>query len=101
VTQVEAYRTEAAGLDVAECREWIARAGVGAVTFASPSSVTELAHALGAEDFGRLLSEAIAVAIGRTTARELTARGRSATVAEAATLRSLALTTFRLLQTRP
>jgi uroporphyrinogen-III synthase len=101
VTQVEAYRTEAAGLDVAECREWIARAGVGAVTFASPSAVTELAHVLGEEDFGRLLSEAIAVAIGRTTARELTARGRSATVAEAATLRSLAQTTFRLLQTRP
>jgi uroporphyrinogen-III synthase len=101
VTQVEAYRTEAAPLDVEECRAWIQRAGVGAVTFTSPSAVNELAQALGEEDFGRLLSEAIAVAIGRTTARELTARGRTATVAEAATLRGVALTTFRLLQTRP
>ena len=78
---------------------------IGIVCYASLGGsgvvATELAHALGEEDFGRLLSEAIAVAIGRTTARELTTRGRSATVAEAATLRSLALTTFRLLQTRP
>ena len=101
VTQVEAYRTEPAALDVRECRDWIRRAGVGAVTFTSPSAVNELAHALGEQDFGRLLSEAIAVAIGRTTARELTARGRAAAVAEAATLRGVALTTFRLLQTRP
>jgi uroporphyrinogen-III synthase len=101
VIQVEAYRTEPAALDVAACREWIHRDGVGAVTFASPSAVTELEQALGAEDFGRLLSEAIAVAIGRTTARELTTRGRAAAVAESATLRSLALTTFHLLQTRP
>lgn len=101
VTQVEAYRTDPAPLDVAACREWIHRAGVGAVTFASPSAVTELEQALGQEDFGRLLSEAIAVAIGRTTARELTARGRSASVADSATLRSLAQTTLRLLQTRP
>ena len=101
VTQVEAYRTEPAALDVAACREWIHRDGVGAVTFASPSAVTELEQALGSEDFGRLLSEAIAVTIGRTTARELTSRGRAAAVAESATLRSLALTTFHLLQTRP
>ena len=101
VTQVEAYRTEAAALDVAACREWIRRCGVGAVTFASPSAVTELEQALGEEDFGRLLSAAVAVAIGRTTARELTARGRAAAVADTATLHSLALTTFRLLQTRP
>jgi len=101
VTQVEAYRTEPAPLDVAACREWIHRAGVGAVTFASPSAVTELEQALGTEDFGRLLSEAIAVAIGRTTARELTVRGRAAAVADSATLRSLAQTTLRLLQTRP
>ena len=76
VTQVEAYRTEAAALDVADCREWIARAGIGAVTFASPSAVTELERALGEADFDRLLTDAIAVAIGRTTARE-THRARS------------------------
>ena len=100
VTQVEAYRTEGAALDVADCRAWIARDGVGAVTFASPSAVTELARALGEEDFQRLLSGAAAVAIGRTTARELAARGHTAVVAESATLQGLARTTLRLLQTR-
>jgi uroporphyrinogen-III synthase len=100
VTQVEAYRTEAAPLDLAECRAWIARGSIGAVTFASPSAVSELAEALGAGDFQRLLSGAAAVAIGRTTARELTTRGHAAVVAESATLHGLALTTLRLLQTR-
>jgi uroporphyrinogen-III synthase len=100
VTQVEAYRTDAAPLDVAECRDWIARGAIGAVTFASPSAVSELERALGEEDFGRLLASAAPVAIGRTTARELTARGLAATVAETATLHSLALTTLHLLQTR-
>jgi uroporphyrinogen-III synthase len=101
VTQVEAYRTEAATLDLSECRAWIARGAIAAVTFASPSAVTELAGALGAQDFQRLLSAAAAVAIGRTTARELSARGINAIVAESATLRGLALTTFRSLQARP
>jgi uroporphyrinogen-III synthase len=100
VTQVEAYRTEAAALDVAECRAWIERRGLGAVTFASPSAVTELARALGEEDFARLLDHAPPVAIGHTTARELAVRGRQATLAETATLHGLALTTYRLMQTR-
>lgn len=100
VLQVEAYRTDPAALDVAQCRAWIARDEVGAVTFASPSAVSELERALGAEDFSRLLSAAVPVAIGRTTARELASRGRPAAVAEHATLRSLALTTLQLLQTR-
>lgn len=100
VTQVEAYHTDAAALDVLECREWIARGTIAAVTFASPSAVTELARALGKEDFGRLVSAALPVAIGRTTARELAVRGARCAVAEVATLRSLALTTFQLLQTR-
>jgi uroporphyrinogen-III synthase len=100
VTQVEAYRTDAAPLNLAECREWIARAAVAAVTFASPSAVTELARSLGAEDFRRLLSSAAPVAIGRTTARELRARGHTAVIADPATLHGLAVTTLRLLQTR-
>ena len=100
VTQLEAYRTEAATLDLAECRAWIARDAIAAVTFTSPSAVNELAQALGEKDFRRLMSGAAAVAIGRTTARELTARGHAATVAESATLHGLAVTTFRLLQTR-
>ena len=100
VTQVEAYRTQAAILDVTECRAWIERGGIGAVTFASPSAVSELAQALGAADFQRLLGEAAAVAIGRTTAAELNAHGQQAVVAESATLHGLALTTLRLLQKR-
>ena len=100
VTQVVAYRTDAATLDVAECRAWIEKDALGAVTFASPSAVAELARALGERDFGRLLDQAPPVAIGRTTARELAAHGRSATLAETATLHGLALTTYRLMQTR-
>jgi uroporphyrinogen-III synthase len=100
VTQVEAYRTDAAPLNLPECREWIARAAVAAVTFASPSAVIELARSLGAEDFRRLLSSAAPVAIGRTTARELRARGHTAVIADPATLHGLAVTTLRLLQTR-
>lgn len=99
VSQVEAYRTGSAALDVAECHGWIARGAVAAVTFASPSAVTELAQALGAADFQRLLSDAAAVAIGRTTAQELRAHGHEAVIASAATLEGLAQTTFRLLQT--
>src|SRR2546429_1289032 len=100
VTQVEAYRTEAAALDVAQCRDWIARGGVGAVTFASPSAVTELARALGEEDFQRLLSGAAAGAIRAPHAPNPAPRGPTAVVAASATLQGLARTTHRLLQTR-
>ena len=101
VIQVEAYRTESSGaLDVDNCRSWIARGSVGAVTFASPSAVDELEHALGKDDFDRLLSAATPVAIGPTTARALTERGHTPALAESATLQGLAHTTHRLLQTR-
>jgi uroporphyrinogen-III synthase len=100
VTQVEAYRTDPAALDVADCKSWIERDAIGAVTFASPSAVIELERALGKADFERLLRNAAAVAIGPTTARELSDRGRAPVLAESATLRGLANTTFRLLQTR-
>jgi uroporphyrinogen-III synthase len=101
VTQVEAYRTESSSaLDVEDCRSWIARGCIGAVTFASPSAVDELEHALGKDDFDRLLSVAAAVAIGPTTARALTERGHTPALAESATLHGLAHTTHRLLQTR-
>jgi uroporphyrinogen-III synthase len=100
VAQVEAYRTEPASLDVEECRAWIERDAIGAVTFASPSAVIELERALGKEYFGRLLSGAKGVAIGATTARELEERGRTPVVAETATLRGLASTTHKILQAR-
>ena len=96
VVQVEAYRTESASLDIEACRFCIAANLIGAVTFASPSAVIELEHALGKEDFDRLLASAAAVAIGPTTARELTERGRSPVLAESATLQGLAQTAHRL-----
>jgi len=98
VIQVEAYRTEPAALDLQECLSWIARGAVAAVTFASPSAVIELERSLGKENFDRLLGDALAVAIGPTTARELTDRGRSPVLADSATLQGLAQTTHRLLQ---
>ena len=95
VTTVEAYRTVSGNpLDVEECRSWIAREGVGAVTFASPSAVIELESALGKEDFARLLGNAPAVAIGPTTARALAERGYTPTLAESATLQGLARTSL-------
>ena len=101
VIQVEAYRTESSNaLDVEDCRSWISRGSIGAVTFASPSAVGELEHALGKDDFDRLLSAAAAVAIGPTTARALIERGHTPALAESATLQGLAQTTHRLLQTR-
>ena len=99
VVRVEAYRTgSSASLDVEDCRSWIARGSIGAVTFASPSAVDELEHALGKDDFDRLLAAAAAVAIGPTTARALTDRGHTPALAEAPTLQGLAHTTHRLLQ---
>ena len=102
VTTVEAYRTvSGTALDVEECRSWIERQGVGAVTFASPSAVMELESALGEEDFARLLATAPAVAIGPTTARALTERGYTPTLAESATLRGLARASLHAVKTGP
>jgi uroporphyrinogen III methyltransferase/synthase len=100
VVQVEAYRTEPASLDVDDCRAWIERDAIGAITFASPSAVIELERALGKEHFSRLLSSAKVVAIGPTTARELEERGRVPVVAESASLQGLAQTTRKILQAR-
>jgi uroporphyrinogen-III synthase len=102
VTTVEAYRTVSGNtLDVEDCRSWIARQGVGAVTFASPSAVEELEGALGKDDFARLLGTAPAVAIGPTTARALAERGYTPTLAESATLRGLARTSLHAVRAGP
>ncbi len=91
VVRLEAYRSvPGSTLDVEACRATIAREGVGAVTFASPSAVIELESALGDTLFRRLLDTTPAVAIGPTTARALSDRGRSPIVAEPHTLRGLA-----------
>ncbi|MGH8217658.1 MAG: uroporphyrinogen-III synthase [Steroidobacteraceae bacterium] len=113
VLQVEAYRNEAAPLDVAACRATIDAGVVGAVTFTSPSGVEELEHALGRDAFARLLAQrmcvraergpaergpaergpAFAVALGPTTAGALAARGIEPILAAPATLEGLAATT--------
>lgn len=102
VTVVEAYRTvSGATLDIEECRSWISREAVGAVTFASPSAVSELESALGKENFARLLGAAPAVAIGPTTAHALAERGYTPTLAESATLRGLARTSLQAVRSGP
>ncbi|MGB6449333.1 MAG: uroporphyrinogen-III synthase, partial [Steroidobacteraceae bacterium] len=95
VHQVEAYRTDAAGLDVSACRSWVDRGAVGAVTFTSPSGVEELERALGRAHFERLLSSCSAVTLGSTTARALAEHGFESVLAQPATLDGLAATTYR------
>jgi uroporphyrinogen-III synthase len=116
VVQVEAYRNEAAPLDVKACRATIESGAVGAVTFTSPSCVEEFEHALGRETFGRLLAKragaapgtgagargegggpAYAVALGPTTAGALSARAIEPVLASPATLEGLAATTSQIL----
>jgi uroporphyrinogen-III synthase len=62
--------------------------------------VDELEHALGKDDFDRLLDTAAAVAIGPTTAKALADRGHTPALAESATLQGLAHAAHRLLKTR-
>lgn len=100
VTQVEAYATQAAPLDLKACHDWVERGAIGAVTFTSPSAVTELDQALGATDFDRLLEGASAITLGSTTGKALAARGYPSVLATPATLTGMAHTTLRLMHTR-
>jgi uroporphyrinogen-III synthase len=100
VTQVEAYATNTGTLDVPACHDWVQRRGVGAVTFTSPSAVTELDRALGSEAFDRLLDSATPITLGTTTGRSLASRGFASVLATPATLSGMAHTTFRLINTR-
>jgi len=100
VTQVEAYATHAALLDVPACEEWVQRRAIGAVTFTSPSAVEELDRALGMQTFDSLLGGATAITLGATTGRALASRGFPSVLASPATLSGMAHTTYRLLQTR-
>ncbi|MEJ0007034.1 MAG: hypothetical protein WDM77_11880 [Steroidobacteraceae bacterium] len=72
----------------------------GAVTFTSPSAVTELDRALGSAAFDRLLDCATAITLGTTTGRTLASRGFPSVLAMPATLSGMAHTTFRLIRTR-
>lgn len=101
VRQVEAYRTDAAGLDVSACRSTIDHGAVDAVTFTSPSCVDELDRALGRAHFERLLSSSSAITLGSTTARSLAEHGFESVLAQPATLEGLAATTYRQLSLRP
>lgn len=106
VLQVEAYRNEAAPLDVRSCRAAIDEGAVAAVTFTSPSCVEELERALGSADFQRMLGGsqsgrgAFAVALGATTAGALAARAIEPVLARPATLEGLAATTYQILNGR-
>jgi uroporphyrinogen-III synthase len=100
VTQVEAYSTLARTLDIPTCQQWIARGGIGAVTFTSPSAVEELDRALGASTFNQLLDSATPITLGTTTGRKLAARGFASVLATPPTLTGMALTTLRFIQTR-
>jgi uroporphyrinogen-III synthase len=100
VCQVESYSTRSATLDVGACADWIRRRAIGAVTFTSPSAVEELDRALGPRTFEQLLDSATAITLGKTTAHALASRGFPSVLAEPATLLGMALTTYRLLQTR-
>ena len=100
VTQVEAYATQAAALDLPACQDWVRQRAIGAVTFTSPSAVSELEHALGAATFTALLDSATPISLGATTGRTLAARGFASVLAAPATLSGMAQTTYRLLQTR-
>ena len=100
VTQVDAYSTRSAPLDVTDCRDWIGRRAIGAVTFTSPSAVEELDRALGTSAFDELLDSATAISLGVTTGRTLASRGFASVLAMPATLLGMAQTTYRLLQTR-
>ncbi len=100
VTQVEAYTTDAVALDLPTCHDWIERRAVGAVTFTSPSAVTELDRALGAVAFDRLLDSATAIVMGTTTGRILASRGFPSVLAMPATLPGMAMSTLRIIKTR-
>lgn len=99
VERVEAYRTEVTSPDVAAVRADLA-GGVAAVLFASPSAVRGVADALG----GRLaptLDNAVAVAIGPTTAAELERVGvPRVTVAVEASLEGLVEACVQALEER-
>lgn len=91
VIQVEAYTTEAAPLDREACRATLEAGGVSVITFTSPSTVENLARALGEELFGMAIERASAVAIGPTTAEAARAAGfRAVAMADPHSLEALA-----------
>ena len=75
VTEVVAYRTEPAPLDVASCRVALESGAVEVLTFTSPSTVQNLQAALGPQLFALAARRARAVAIGPTTAEAVRAAG--------------------------
>ena len=91
VTEVVAYRTEPAPLDVASCRTALESGAVEVLTFTSPSTVQNLRAALGPRLFALAARRARAVAIGPTTAEAVRAAGfDDVVVAEPHSLEGLA-----------
>jgi uroporphyrinogen-III synthase len=100
VQEIEAYCADAAPLDIDDCCALIDRQSIDAVTFTSPSAVSELDQALGERHFDRLLAKSAIIALGPTTGRVLTERGYKPVLAEPQTLQGVAATTARLVHTR-
>lgn len=91
VTQVVAYRTEPAPLDVASCRTALESGAVEVLTFTSPSTVQNLQAGLGPRLFALAVRRTRAVAIGPTTAEAVRATGfDDVVVAEPHSLEGLA-----------
>lgn len=91
VTQVVAYRTEPAPLDVATCRAALESGAVEVLTFTSPSTVQNLQAGLGPQLFALAVRRTRAVAIGPTTADAVRATGfDDVAVAEPHSLEGLA-----------
>jgi uroporphyrinogen-III synthase len=75
VDAFEVYRTVFADADVGEVTRALARGGLYAAAFLSPSGVEALERRLSAEDASRLHRDVVAIAKGGTTHRALVERG--------------------------
>jgi len=75
VDAVEAYQTIRPDIDRASLLRWITEARVDAVTFTSPSTVTNFAVLVGADDLKESLSGIIVCSIGPVTTAALRAHG--------------------------
>jgi uroporphyrinogen-III synthase len=97
VDQVEAYRLATVAAPAQTWRAALHDGSIDAITFASPSAVTRLRAALGADHFDKVKSLVVA-AIGETTAKALRDNGvASPLVAPSGSLAALASTTIAAL----
>ncbi len=94
VLAVTAYKTVAPEADRQKIQELIARRGVDAVLFFSPSAVHHLREILGAERFQEFGQHAVYVAIGPVSERALREEGAGRMLTAADTSAGAAITTL-------